>query len=264
MKKLLTMTAALCLFAAPVYATGNGNNNGANQDHTCQGGHNCNGGGSVTNDLTIKYNPTLTNKNYNTNTNVNTNNINNSSSSTSTSSSSANNTNTVTNTATGGDSNSSSSATGGDAKATARGGQGGAGGDSSTNVVVEGNEASASSAYAPALTSGDDTCMGSTSVGGQGVGFGLSLGSTWEDEDCKRRKNARFLHNTGNTGIAITLMCQDDEVFEAVMIAGTKQQRILCKVSRDVEVTSNDIRVVNTQKRNTRRTGGSDFSNLND
>lgn len=88
---------------------------------------------------------------------------------------------------------------------------------SNVNVV---HERSASTSTAPALTSGDDTCMGSSSVGGQGVGFGFSVGSTWTDENCIRLKNARLLYNMGRAATAQMLMCQDEAVRAAAKATG--------------------------------------------
>lgn len=62
------------------------------------------------------------------------------------------------------------------------------------NVTVGGDKSAAipPSAYAPALTSGNDTCMGSTSVGLSGGaaigGGGLAFGKTWTDYNCVRFK----------------------------------------------------------------------------
>jgi hypothetical protein len=80
-------------------------------------------------------------------------------------------------------------------------------------------EAAASTAYGPALTSGSDTCMGSTSVGGSGVGFGFSVGSTWTDENCVMLKNARLLYGMGQDKVAFALMCQDEDVRAAAAAA---------------------------------------------
>lgn len=77
-----------------------------------------------------------------------------------------------------------------------------------------------STAYAAPLTATGD-CMGSTSAGGQAIGFGLSLGSTWHDTDCERRHDAAALHNMGFKSAAISLMCQNDAVAEAMKTAGT-------------------------------------------
>ena len=64
------------------------------------------------------------------------------------------------------------------------------------NVTVGGDKNKSAavppSAYAPALTSGNDTCMGSTSVGLSGGaaigGGGLAFGKTWTDYNCVRFK----------------------------------------------------------------------------
>lgn len=78
-----------------------------------------------------------------------------------------------------------------------------------------------STAYSAQLVAAEDTCMGSSSVGGQGVGFGLSVGSTWSDADCVRRKDARELHNMGYKPAAVALMCQNANVAKAMATAGT-------------------------------------------
>ncbi len=78
-----------------------------------------------------------------------------------------------------------------------------------------------STAYSAQLVAAEDTCMGSSSVGGQGVGFGLSVGSTWSDADCVRRKDARELHNMGFKPAAVALMCQNAAVAKAMATAGT-------------------------------------------
>src|ERR1700737_3640935 len=68
-----------------------------------------------------------------------------------------------------------------------------------------------STAIAPALTSSNDTCMGSSSVGAQGMSFGVAVGSTWEDKNCKMLKNSRELWNMGMRGAAIKLLCTDPD-----------------------------------------------------
>ena len=78
-----------------------------------------------------------------------------------------------------------------------------------------------STAYAAPLVSSDDTCMGSSTAGAQGVSFGVSLGSTWQDDDCVRRKDARELHNMGMKVAALALMCQNTNVAKAMAMAGT-------------------------------------------
>lgn len=76
-------------------------------------------------------------------------------------------------------------------------------------------------AFSTPLTSSNDTCMGSTSAGAQGVSFGVSVGTTWTDEDCIRRKDARELFNMGMKSAALALMCENDKVAAAMKRAGT-------------------------------------------
>lgn len=68
------------------------------------------------------------------------------------------------------------------------------------------------SATAPSLTSSDDTCMGSTSAGGQAIGFGFSVGSTWTDDHCRTLKSSRLLYNMGLQDAAIARLCLDPDV----------------------------------------------------
>lgn len=77
-----------------------------------------------------------------------------------------------------------------------------------------------SSAIAPGLTSGVDTCMGSTSLGGQGVGFGLSFGTTWVDEHCKLIKATKLLQGMGLNKAAVARMCLDEDLAFALKAEG--------------------------------------------
>lgn len=49
-------------------------------------------------------------------------------------------------------------------------------------------------------------CMGSSSVGAQGVGFGVSVGSTWTSEECNDRENIRFASLHGDPDVAVEMM----------------------------------------------------------
>lgn len=77
-----------------------------------------------------------------------------------------------------------------------------------------------STAFAAPLTSSNDTCMGSTSVGGQGVGFGLSVGTTWTDKNCILLKNSREMWNQQHPKAAFARLCMDDANREAFETAG--------------------------------------------
>jgi hypothetical protein len=100
-----------------------------------------------------------------------------------------------------------------------------ANGDQKTKVNIAGDAAQkrnpVSTAFAAPLAVGGESCMGSSSAGGQGVGFGLSLGTTWHDKSCERRKDATQLHNMGQQKAALALLCQSDEIAEAMNTAGT-------------------------------------------
>lgn len=94
--------------------------------------------------------------------------------------------------------------------------------DASTRIVsnYEAPRYPAASAIAAPLTASNDTCMGSTSAAGQGMTFGFSVGGTWTDKDCVRRKDARLLHNMGDVYAARALMCQKVEIRDAYTTAG--------------------------------------------
>lgn len=71
--------------------------------------------------------------------------------------------------------------------------------------------------YAPALTTTlTDTCMGSSSLGGSGMGVGVTIGTTWEDRNCNRRLYAREVASlTGDREAARAILCQDKDVYKA-------------------------------------------------
>ncbi len=73
---------------------------------------------------------------------------------------------------------------------------------------------------APALTSSNDTCMGSTSIGAGWLGIGISGGTTWTDSNCKMLKNSRELWNMGMRGAAMARMCMDKDNREALEETG--------------------------------------------
>jgi hypothetical protein len=63
--------------------------------------------------------------------------------------------------------------------------------------------------------------MGSSSVGAQGLSFGMSLGTTWQDNNCRRLKNSRELAAMGYSRAATALLCVDDDVRDAMLTADT-------------------------------------------
>lgn len=76
-------------------------------------------------------------------------------------------------------------------------------------------------AYAAPLTASNGTCMGSSSAGGQGAAFGLSIGTTWTDNNCDIRYDAEALRAAGLPGAAQARLCQKAEIAKAMDAAGT-------------------------------------------
>lgn len=50
-------------------------------------------------------------------------------------------------------------------------------------------------------------CMGSSSAGGSGVGFGFSVGTSWTDDECGIRETARSFANMGMGSDALSVLC---------------------------------------------------------
>lgn len=74
---------------------------------------------------------------------------------------------------------------------------------------------------APSLTTTlSDTCHGSSSVGVSAVSVGVTLGSTWKDESCIRRLDARQMAAMGDMDLAKEIMCGSDEVRAAALRVG--------------------------------------------
>src|SRR6185295_2819211 len=101
-------------------------------------------------------------------------------------------------------------------------GQNGANGENGQNGRDgRDGQSAASTAYAAPIIATEDTCMGSSSVGAQGMAFGVSVGTTWRDHNCQRLKNARELAHMGYDNPAVALLCVDSDVRRAMNRAGT-------------------------------------------
>jgi hypothetical protein len=50
-------------------------------------------------------------------------------------------------------------------------------------------------------------CMGSSTVGGAGVGFGFSVGSSWTDDECGIRETSRSFAGMGMKEDALAVIC---------------------------------------------------------
>lgn len=78
------------------------------------------------------------------------------------------------------------------------------------------------SAIAPSyISSGQDTCLVGSSIGTQVNVFGLSGGFYRQDANCNRRRDAKVLKDLGMTIAAVSLMCQDANVWVAMFNSGT-------------------------------------------
>ena len=84
------------------------------------------------------------------------------------------------------------------------------------------NKMPVASAATPVLASSNDTCMGSTSGGVSTVYIGVSLGTTWTDNNCVMLKNSRELWNMGLHNPAVARLCMDDLNRDALEVTGIK------------------------------------------
>jgi hypothetical protein len=104
-----------------------------------------------------------------------------------------------------------------------------AGGDISTNSGTVINQTTGSSKPSPPpssiapsyMSSGQDTCLIGLSGGAQTAIIGLSAGSYRRDEFCEKLKLSKVLYDQGMKIGALTILCNDSRVFEAMFEAGT-------------------------------------------
>ena len=84
-----------------------------------------------------------------------------------------------------------------------------------TKTAVNPSNAPAMSVY------GQDSCVIPLAAGITVIGFSGTYGSYYTDPACELRKKSKLLNKLGMKVAAISLMCQDDAVFDAMMDAGT-------------------------------------------
>jgi hypothetical protein len=78
------------------------------------------------------------------------------------------------------------------------------------------------SAIAPNInTSNSDICTVGVAGAVQTQILGLSAGATVRDMNCERLKNAKTLFDMGMKVAAVSVMCQDERIFQAMIDAGT-------------------------------------------
>jgi hypothetical protein len=101
--------------------------------------------------------------------------------------------------------------------------------DSTTNstVTTQGNMTTTikqppPSAISPQIsTSNSDLCTIGVAGAVQTQILGISAGTTFTEENCIRLKNSKTLYDMGMKVAAVSVMCQDPKVFDAMMHAGT-------------------------------------------
>lgn len=79
------------------------------------------------------------------------------------------------------------------------------------------------SAVSPQFSGGSNSDLCTIGVAGavQTQILGISAGTTFTEENCLRLKNAKTLYDMGMKVAAVSVMCQDERVFNAMMNAGT-------------------------------------------
>lgn len=78
------------------------------------------------------------------------------------------------------------------------------------------------SAISPQISaSNSDLCTVGVAGAVQTQILGISMGKTVRDMNCEKLKNAKTLYDMGMKVAAVSVMCQDERVFTAMMNAGT-------------------------------------------
>ena len=77
-------------------------------------------------------------------------------------------------------------------------------------------------ASAPSIViNNQDVCTSASSVAVQTQILGFATGQTVTDENCERLKLARSLYGKGMKVAAVSVLCQDERVWEGMWMAGT-------------------------------------------
>ena len=86
-----------------------------------------------------------------------------------------------------------------------------------------------------------DLCTVGRSGAFQGQVFGISTGRTVTDQNCERLKLSKYIYDMGMKVAAVSILCQDERVFQAMEMAGTpdydmKRKQFIkkCKDTRHV------------------------------
>ena len=101
--------------------------------------------------------------------------------------------------------------------------------ESTTNSTVDSTSNSTTtvkspppSAISPSINSSNsDLCTVGVAGAVQTQILGISAGKTVRDMNCEKLKNAKTLYDMGMKVAAVSVMCQDKRIFQAMMDAGT-------------------------------------------
>ena len=79
------------------------------------------------------------------------------------------------------------------------------------------------SAISPTFSAGSNSDLCTVGIAGavQTQILGISAGSTVRDMNCERLKNSKTLYDMGMKVAAVSVLCQDIRVFDAMLMAGT-------------------------------------------
>ena len=92
----------------------------------------------------------------------------------------------------------------------------------STTNAYTGDQRVVNSASAPSMSAmSQDLCVVGVSIGVSKFGIGVSGGSYKTDENCERIKLSKVLNDLGMKVAAVSILCQDERVFHAMIQSGT-------------------------------------------
>ena len=90
------------------------------------------------------------------------------------------------------------------------------------NSTTNGSDIPVNSANSPSFSSmSQDVCSMGLSGSVSTLGFGASVGKHVRDLNCERIKLSKVLYDYGMKVAAVSILCQDERVFEAMQMAGT-------------------------------------------
>ena len=92
----------------------------------------------------------------------------------------------------------------------------------STSNSTKNSQIPVGTATAPSMSSySQDLCIVGVSAGMQLTGIGVSGGTYVTDENCERMKLSKLLYDFNMRVASISILCQDQRVFEAMEMSGT-------------------------------------------